>query len=344
MAEEPSREEKAAARERRLALAPQLPAYEVLENVLWPFVTVTTEPGTSSPVVSIDSRGHRITRVGSETARSDDAPADAGFVLGGSTAFGYGATDDSGTLAAALWRRTGSPYVNLAIPAGNSTQEVVSAMPFADRPTSFVVFSGMNNLMRARGDADGLDPLFGYLFGDRHLRAVASVPLRKLARLVTDPEAAKKKGALLAEAQRRLGERPTYALRSPGEAVSVAAAQQLRDLRLLRRMVPGEATVVFALQPHAFDDRTRSLEEAEILALAQQIRGAQLTALRTHIHACWGDYTSALEQGCAALGVPFLDTGGAAFEGWCFVDPAHLTDRGNDAVAAMLADVVPRAE
>jgi hypothetical protein len=352
-----------AARRRRREIAPQVVAYEALEDVLWPFVTVTTRPDVSTPVVSTDSRGHRITRRGSETARSDDAPDGAAFVLGGSVAFGQGAVDDAGTLAGALWRRTGIPYVNLGIRAGSSTQELVSALPFADRATTFVVFSGLNNLTRARG-AEGVDALYGYVFGDSILRELASAPFQDLARRLRSPVAAASDAEVFAEARRRrlkrIGNRfgrrwgrreKTTAAKRPKtrreveEIVRIASVQHLRDLRILRRMVPEEATVVFALQPYApLVDRTLAPEEEEIFAALDLIQGEKWVAVREHIRACWPGYVDALEHGCAELGVPFVDTSRARLEGWCFVDRAHMTDRGYDAAAELLEEVVPHAD
>ena len=140
-------------------LVPQMRFYGSLDRVLWPIVTATAKPDFESPVVNTDHRGHRVTRVETATARSDSAPDGAAFLLGGSYAFGVGASDDASTLAAALWRRTGVPYVNLAIRAANSAQELVAVLPFAERETTFIVCSGLNNLATARG-ATGLDPLF----------------------------------------------------------------------------------------------------------------------------------------------------------------------------------------
>jgi hypothetical protein len=62
------------AKERRTQLVPHLRHYGRLERVFWPIVTATAEAGFSTPVLSTDSRGHRITRLGEQTARSDDAP------------------------------------------------------------------------------------------------------------------------------------------------------------------------------------------------------------------------------------------------------------------------------
>lgn len=358
-------DEERAARQRRRELAPQLTDYEALEDVLWPFVTVNAQPNISTPVVSTDSRGHRITRLGTQEARSDDAPENAAFVLGGSVAFGHGATSDESTLAGALWRRTGIPYVNLGIRAGSSTQELVSAIPFAERATTFVVFSGLNNLTRARG-SEGLDALYGYVFGDSVLRELASIPFTELGRRVSKPLRATDDETLFAEADRRRQKleakatgaewtrrtkRPRTKEQGPkirrdaGEVVAIAAGQQLRDLRILRRMLPDAATLVFALQPYApLIARTLSREEEEIFAALDLIQGEKWDDVRDHIAACWPGFAAAVERGCAELGVPYLDTAAGDLGGWCFVDRAHMTDQGYDAAAAMLEEVVPHAD
>ena len=127
-----------------------------------------------------------------------------------------------------------------------------------------------------------------------------------------------------------------------GEAVTSAAAHQLRDLGLLRRMVPEAATVVFVLQPYALMvDREPSPEEEEIFAALDLIQGEKWDPVREHIRESWGPYAAELEAGCDAIGVPFLDMAKADLSGWCFVDRAHLTDRGYDAAAAILEEVLP---
>jgi hypothetical protein len=351
------------AKARRKELVPQLRAYGHLERVLWPIVTATAEAGYTSPSLTTDSRGHRVTRLGDREARSDAAPGDAGFVLGGSYAFGVGASDDAGTLPAALWRRTGMPFVNLGLRAANSAQELVSALPFADRETTFVVCSGLNNFSTARG-APGLDPLFGPMHHESHMVRLASVPITRLARLAKDPLATFGDRALRRELRRRRRRRlelrvrpyrrlekrlrgrfstvaeatPTAAPPEPtADVFGEAAERQLRDLRLLRRVVPERARVIFALQPLVLYTRKQlSPEEEEVFAALDVLQPRRWPQLKRLLETHWGDYTAALERGCGDAGVPFVDLSGAEYEGWCFVDRVHMTDRGHDIAAGML--------
>src|SRR3954470_24621229 len=148
-----------AARRRLKKLVPTREPYLELEQVVWPYRTVGLWPNVSLPEVVLDSRGHRLSRHGEDTVASDNAPADAAFLIGGSYAFGVGASSDAGTLASALWRRSGTPYVNLGLPAETSTQELIWALALAERTARFVLVSGINNLTAATGAP--LDPLFG---------------------------------------------------------------------------------------------------------------------------------------------------------------------------------------
>jgi hypothetical protein len=355
------------ARRRRKAVAPVTRDYGDLsdELVLWPFVTITSRPGLATPVVATDHRGHRLSRHGEDVVASDDAPDDAGFVLGGSYVFGVGAADDSGTLPSALWRLSGKPYVNLGLRKGTSTQELISALPFTERSTTFVVCSGLNNFAVAR--AVPLDPLFGPTYLDHPLRRLLAMPVEELIRLVKTAEtggrmSAISDGDLRRELTRRLRRRlartkpapaaderrsksKTKPEPAPDEVVETAATVQLRDLRALRRLVPDDAEVVFALQPVApqtgkeLTDEERDLFESLDLMQARTTRWPAVKALlETH----WGVYAERLEQGCGELGVPFVDLSRAEYSGWCFVDRIHMTERGYELAASFLQEAMTR--
>jgi hypothetical protein len=351
------------ARRRRKTVAPITRDYGDLsdELVLWPFVTITSRPGLSTPVVSTDRRGYRLSRHDGSVVASDDAPDDAGFILGGSYVFGVGAADDSGTLPSALWRLTGKPYVNLGLRKATSTQELVAALPFAERSTTFVVCSGMNNFAVAR--AAPLDPLFGPTYLDRPLRRLLSMPVEELVRLVKAAETGGRVAAisdrdLRRELTRRLRRRLSAAKPSPpttdrprgskqkpepepDEVVETAATVQLRDLRALRRLVPDDAEVVFALQPVAthtgkeLTDEERELFESLDL---MQARTTRWPVVKSLLETQWPTYAERLAQGCAELGVAFVDLSRAEYSGWCFVDRIHMTERGYELAASFLQE------
>lgn len=356
------------ARRRRKTVAPITRDYGDLsdELVLWPFVTITSRPGLSTPVVSTDSRGHRLSRNGEAAVASDEAPDDAGFVLGGSYVFGVGAAADSGTLPSALWRLTGKPFVNLGLRKATSTQELISALPFAERSsTTFVVCSGLNNFAVAR--ASPLDPLYGPTYLDHPLRRLLAMPVEELIRLVKTAEtggrlAAISDGDLRRELTRRLrrrlpgskpsspsGDRRARSKKKPepdpDEVIETAATVQLRDLRALRRLVPDNAEVMFALQPVAphtgkelTDEELALFESLDVM----QARTTRWPIVKELLESHWGAYAERLEQGCGELGVPFVDLSRAAYSGWCFVDRIHMTERGYELAASFLHESLTR--
>jgi hypothetical protein len=358
-----------AALARRAELVPQLRHYGSLDRVFWPIVTATAKPDFTSPVVNTDHRGHRITRFGDATARSDAPPEEAAFLLGGSYAFGVGASDDSRTLAAALWRRTGVPYVNLGIRAANSAQELASVLPFARRETTFVLCSGLNNIATARGAA-GLDPLFGPMHHEAQLRTLASVSIAKVSRLVSDPLALFGEDELHSELKRRRAKRlvkrfpithqlskrvrgrfapPTAIPQSArpeaepdANAIMMdAAARQIRDLHLLRHLIPHGARVIFALQPLApYTGKRLSPEEEELFALLDLLQPNRWPQLKLLLENQWPMYATLLQQGCAEADVPFIDLGQGKYTGWCFIDRVHGTDHGYDTAAGLLEELL----
>ena len=354
------------ARRRRKSVAPITRDYSDLsdELVLWPFVTITSRPGLSTPVVSTDSRGYRLSRLDDSAVASDDAPEDAGFVLGGSYVFGVGAAADSGTLPSALWRSTGKPYVNLGLRKATSTQELVAALPFAERSTTFVVCSGLNNFAVAR--AAPLDPLFGPTYLDHPLRRLLATPVDELVRLVKTAESGGRLAAigdadLRRELTRRLrrrmsrsnppapGERRARSKKKPepdpDEVVDTAATLQLRDLRALRRLVPDDAEVVFALQPvAAHTGKELTGEERELFESldVMQARTTRWPVVKRLLETHWPSYAERLEQGCGELGVPFVDLSRAEYSGWCFVDRIHMTERGYELAASFLQEALTR--
>jgi hypothetical protein len=125
------------------------------------------------------------------------------------------------------------------------------------------------------------------------------------------------------------------------EVVSDAAARQLRDLRLLRRILPSEARVVFGLQPIAWGVRRElSPEEHELFELLDVLQTMRWRRLRRLLETRWTSFAVLLEEGCRGLGVPFVDLAGGDYEGWCFVDRVHMTDRGYEAAAGVLEEVL----
>jgi hypothetical protein len=265
-------------------------------------------------------------------------------------------------LPSAFWRLTGKPYVNLGLRKATSTQELVAALPFSERSTTFVVCSGLNNFAIAR--AEPLDPLFGPTYLDHPLRRLLATPVDDLVRLVKTAESGGRlamigDGDLRRELARRwrrrlsgsnkqtAGGRPRRPKKKPepDEVVETAATIQLRDLRALRRLVPDDAEVVFALQPVApHTGKTLTDEERDLFDSldVMQARTTRWPIVKSLLETHWPTYAERLEQGCTELGVPFVDLSRAAYSGWCFLDRIHMTERGYELAASYLQESLAR--
>ena len=331
--------ERVEARRRLDELSPILRVYwREVEAVLSPFLTISPRPNLRTPVATTDSRGYRRSRVGEATVASDDAPDDATFLLGASYAFGVGAEDDSGTLASALWRRSGRPCVNLGLTAGSSMHELISALPFVDRTTTFIVCSGGSNLAAATSHIPAFDPLLGPSFLDYYLQKLRGPTVDEIVHMVW--AARKGRVARWKPGPRLERRKPKSRPEDPEAALAAAAALQLRDLGALRRLVPAEAKVVFALNPFARATSKQLSEEEEGILEAIDVinRGTDWGYSKDLAVAYWDAVVAVMSDGCAELGVPFVSVTDAPYTGWCFLDEVHQNNRGYDIAAEFLLD------
>jgi hypothetical protein len=246
-----------------------------------------------------------------------------GLLLGSSVAFGYGASSDATTLASVLSSLRGHPYLNVAVCAANSTQELIGCIPFLLDADEIVICSGINTLAAALHSL-GLNELFGPLFFEGALERLGRTPFGTT------------------EATRSIRERDASAARADPNAArplpigpdvehsaARALARQVRDLTLLARAANPSARVLFAAQPYAtILSRQAHENELRLAELGDAVDKARLVLLDRYLCDLWPGYADELRRACERIGVAFLDLNELPFEGWCFIDRVHLTDRG----------------
>src|ERR1051326_5228620 len=163
--------------EERYRRAPQLREYDRNDVHLRPYVTFAARPHLRNAVFSTDGEGFRIS-----TSPAGDVDTErwvaggGGLVLGGSFTFGVGATGDGATLPSRLAHLVGVPQLNLGICAGNSTQELISAIPFLELAGTVCVCGGANTILAALQSA-GLNETYGPLFFEVALGRLGAAPL-----------------------------------------------------------------------------------------------------------------------------------------------------------------------
>lgn len=343
--------------EDRYQLCPYMRIYDRLEPVLLPYMTFGVSPNFRSEVVNTDRHGFRLSFCHQQPIDSLSwwQASRRGLLLGGSFVFGVGSTTDRSTVVSQLGTHTGIAFLNLGIRAGNSLQELIAALPFLSSADIVMVCSGMNTLI-THLQSLGMNELYGPLFGEECFAVLSRQPLRELANWIEHGGQPIRLGRLVRtvgeSVRRRLasqnGTSPHPASlqasssRDFATAMARAVQQQERDLRVIARVLPEKARLLFAVQPVAAGLRKTFLEEeVELFRLNDcinaKIRRDQWMALKQHMVEYWPKYTELLQQMCQRLGVPFLDLNGLTYHGWCFVDQVHMTDEGQAQTAAHLA-------
>ncbi|MFC8076378.1 SGNH/GDSL hydrolase family protein [Streptomyces sp. NPDC057307] len=315
------------------------------EGFRWlPYLMFHSNASFDSPVVHTDAGGFRISHgpSGPRSLMGDLPEGPVSVLLGGSPAFGLGASCDEETVASHLAAGPDSvPWLNLACSGFNSTQELITFLLHRHQlPVikDIVVMSGLNNLVLAglpKADND-----YGQFFYSGEFARRLGLPE------LEQPESLLDK---LAKTARRVtgnpGEPEVNRVPEPAERLELAVRIIARDLdRLAELAAPTGARIHFALQP--VSTWTRKPYTAEERQLLQERGGVWdklfSLVLDAEVHEGYGP---ALEAMCKERDIAFLDLnrslGSApAADNWLFVDSLHLTDEGYRTVAdAMRSDL-----
>ena len=335
-------------------MCPQLAVYDELLPALAPYLTFASPRNHRSAVVNTDETGFRLSYQGPERIDTTTWPAGrpGGLVLGSSFVFGVGATSDSETLVSHLNAILPYAFLNLGVRAGNSTQELVAAIPFLERAECVVVCSGISNLV-VNFQSLEMNELFGPFFGEGTYELLRDRPLSEVASLVGDTSnglGLKRQvrgglGRLWSRATRRwrAGDGPVSRLDASGWDARVASALQLqrRDLRVLARARRKGSRMLFAAQPFApCCSKAPSPEERSMFEVSDRSEGSDWNVLKQALTERWPQYLSELRHTCIEEEISFVDLNTCDLTGWSFVDRVHMTDAGYRQEAHFLAEQI----
>lgn len=322
--------------ERRYALVPQMRDYDALgQQKHWlPYVMTFQLPGVSTPSFTTDEhgfrgtvwRGRRLTLSGyaSEAGRH-------GLLVGGSTAFGVGASGDAHTVASLLNDRTDQVWFNVAGRSFNSTQELLIFLLYLPEVVDTVlILSGINNLVLSVLSAT-TSPVYNSFYAhsvfERGLRSGQVTGVRGALKLLVRELADR---ATRGEDGARDGEGQKY------EHMKACFRRDMRLWTLLRRAMGYRLYFVFQPVPW-WIGKVLSEEERELFDILDHIdpHGAW-HEISGYMHDMAARYVADVRTVCDELDIPFLDLNRspALRDGrWLFVDRVHLTDDGYVAVA-----------
>jgi hypothetical protein len=340
-------------------LCPQMRVYAELPNVIAPYMIFTAKPDFRSDVVNTDRYGFRWS-AGTEGITDADEwrkRCKRGIVMGGSFVFGLGATQDRYTVTSHLGSLTNCSFLNLGIISANSTQELISSIPFLPETDYVVICSGVNNLV-TNHQSIGRNEMYGPFYYEHIYETLSSYNLRDLAGLVESST------SKISSVSRLLWEIAMRAIRTAGKQAPTslevvvedsntetfstsfkhALDLQMRDLRLISKLINTRTKLIFALQPFSFAiKRSTSTEEKALFAMWDERDGTQereWKILRTKMIEWWDDYVIGLCNACKEHNIQFVDLNTLKFDGWCFIDRIHTTDNGNEQVARRIAEEI----
>jgi hypothetical protein len=317
-----------------------------------PYVTTASARRFKSETVNTDDLGFRLSAAPGGVVDTDSwfRQRRRGIVLGGSFVFGVGATCDERTVVSGLNMRSEHCFVNLGIRAGNSTQELIAAIPFLEQAECAVIASGMNTLVAGLQSA-GENELFGPLFDEEAMARIGDVGIQDLTKLLEDRTSETAVRLLLRVLRQRLKGRVTpNGGRAPASsrfgarpvdfprAAERALERHRRDLRIVARALPRGARCVFAAQPFAESSgKALTVEENRLFEAADGLQDARWARLREFLRNEYPSYVNRLGKMCRHENVTFIDLNDAPLTGWSYVDRIHLTDRGYEQIAVRLA-------
>ncbi|MEU8264748.1 Inducer of phenazine A [Micromonospora sp. NPDC048999] len=333
----------------RETLTPQMDRYadfvDRAETRWLPYLMYFHRTDYRSDVVNTDRFGFRLSYGPDGMAGSVEAPP-AGplrLLVGSSTAFGVGTTNDRATIASRLWTRyaPSGAWLNFGGRGYCSTQETLLFLlhrHLLPPVEEVVILSGLNNLALAGLPRSSQSEFGAFFFSGEYYQQMNE--LRKRHRRTT-----RSKWPGWRRRQPHTDPEPDTTLPDLADRISTAVERTIRDIERWRLLASATgARITFVLQPLATWVRTNP-ETREALLFAE---------LDRHPSNFWKlfgaiapmevgrRYAAELGAWCQSRDVPFLDLNVklaevARDDRWLFVDRAHFNDDGYDLVSSLLA-------
>ncbi len=310
-------------------IAPQMREYDNLGFQWLPGVMFFQKPNRRFASVSTDSHGfrHTISKDGKTFVRYEDFQAmspesPTGLVIGGSVAFGVGATHNKYTLSSLLNEQTETTWFNFGGRAFSSTQEILLLMLHRPQNTQhLLVYGGMNNLVLSHL-VHKTSPVYNCIF-----------PQERFEQGMEDntPHGVKEALKQLSnEVLKRYFPQTPPPVLPPGPKQYSNIMQALeRDILLLSDCSKAWNTrLYFALQPvPLWIDKKFTAQENQMMAFGRE----KMESVQEYVAKKGTEYRKDMAQICQKHDVPFLDLNGCeefATDEWLFLDSNHLTDLG----------------
>ena len=337
--------------------------YDRIGDIWLPYIMFYHQENYSSLVVNTDSRGFRVSIKNNLAVKDfkneNDLPV--AILIGGSTAFGVGATDDSKTITSLLNAKSDLLWFNFGGRAFNSTQEILLFLlnhHHLKNINKVVIFSGINNLA-IYYSSKKFNQDYGQLFfhsqfnkqmnygtidnKKKIILAISNFLFHKKVDDIINYKYLSKNDflkKLFWEIRHKHGVKEVVwdelenSTNNKKDILKVFE-RDLSNWQLLSNALGFK--IYYVLQPFAnWMARTKSKEEEDLFSILDDYRPAWKVLKNKIGHDVYLWFRESLGEICEKFGINFIDMNSLllnpALDGkWLFVDRIHLTDLGYEA-------------
>jgi hypothetical protein len=356
--------------EERYRIAPQMREYDKISDIWQPYVMFFQQANYSSPVVNTDSRGFRFSSKNGLVIKDFINPKNlpVGILIGGSGAFGVGATNDDSTIPSLLNEQTDLLWFNFGGRAFTSTQELLLFLlnhHHLKHIKKVLIFSGINNLAinyLAKKTNLEYGPFFSWSLFNHQMNYGTIAKKKKILLLLAKLFFPNRIGNginykyltkkdFLAKLLREIRHGPENMTSDDREidpnnqrAIINILERDLKNWRLLSDSLGFE--LYYILQPFVnWMARTNSQEEQKLFRILDDYRPAWIVLKDKIGPDLYSWFKESLGIICAKLKIKFIDMNSlllnSSLDGqWIFVDRIHLNNLGYETVVKLVKEEI----
>ena len=339
----------------RYSFCPQMRVYDQLTEEYLPHIMYTQTRNFRSEVCNTDfnglrfNEGNNLNKSLSIFDKTKSSDLKEGLIIGGSTAFGVGTSQDKHTLSSLLSKKNNYCFHNLGGRAYNGFQELIlyqSLIEKVDKIKKIIIFSGLNDLylLNHVNFQNNIGPIF---FNKRFFEALKYSEIgiiRKFLHLYLSPFFLKdidwsnitKKDLYKYLTNKKF--RSDYKLRIQNFEKKISLdGVILRNLKLWNIITKNQNIYIYYfLQPYFFWCKEASKEEEKLMNYYKKHE----VYWNAHdiINDSYIKYKKKIENYCNNFSIKFFDCNEYFLENinkneWLFIDRAHLNDNGYSIIA-----------
>ncbi|MBN4079981.1 hypothetical protein JYT60_01960 [bacterium AH-315-C08] len=344
---------------------------EVYDNLVpqWvPFLMFFNQSNFCSDIVNTDKNGFRLAGIGGEQRLDKlNKSTPINILIGGSVAFGVGATSDSATIPALLSNKMGQTWMNFGGRANVSTQEWVSFAYHRDmigEIDNIVIFSGFNDLYLYFASKYFNQKMGSFFFASKYFESMMNDSNfnRLYPRLIINKLLNIKYGNY---DFKRLSYKDSIKLLFHKITISQAGLEDFQgDIIQEHREQPSEvvdvlkrnicnwkifaehydAKLIYVLQPFAnwLSIRKTTIKERKVFDILDNAPKSNWKSLSAKINGLHGWFSGQLQEVCEKENIDFYDSNAVIdnekYIDDVFVDRVHLTNFGNQIISDYIVD------